>query len=113
MKVSKRELQRIIREEKVRLRREEKRSASRKTSSISGDAGKKTRANRLRRLKEQSTRRPLQEGLTQEENLANAITEYVNALADQLGEDPLDLKPDVMGQVDAWFEGEAAMEYNQ
>jgi len=52
MKVSKRELQRIIREEKVRLRREDKRSASRKTGSISGAAGKKSRANRLRRLKE-------------------------------------------------------------
>ena len=53
MKVSKRELQRIIREEKVRLRREDTLSASRKTGSISGGAGKKSRANRLRRLKEQ------------------------------------------------------------
>jgi hypothetical protein len=55
MKVSKRELQRIIREEKVRLRREDTLSASRNSGSISGDAGKKSRANRLRRLKEQVT----------------------------------------------------------
>ncbi len=53
MKVSKRGLQRIIREEKVRLRREETLSASRKTGSISGGSGKKSRANRLRRLNEQ------------------------------------------------------------
>jgi len=53
VKVSKRELQRIIREEKVRLRREETLSASRKSGSISGNAGKKSRSNRLRRLKEQ------------------------------------------------------------
>ena len=52
MKVSKRELQRIIREEKVRLRREDTLSASRKTGSISGGAGEKNRVNRLRRLKE-------------------------------------------------------------
>jgi hypothetical protein len=48
MKVSNRELRRIIREEKVRLRRED----TSETRSISGDAGKKSRANRLRRLKE-------------------------------------------------------------
>jgi hypothetical protein len=56
MKVSKLELQRIIREEKVRLRREDTlsaSSASRKTGSISGGAGRKSRANRLRRLKEE------------------------------------------------------------
>lgn len=55
MKVSRTELQRIIRKEKVRLRREGVRSASRKTGSISGGAGKKSRANRLRRFDEQST----------------------------------------------------------
>jgi len=48
MKVSNRELRRIIREEKVRLHRED----TSKTTSISGQAGKKSRANRLRRLKE-------------------------------------------------------------
>ena len=67
----------------------------------------------LRRIIKEEKRKVLREGLTREENLYNAITEYVNALAEQLGEDPLALKPDVMGQVDAWFEGEAAMEYNQ
>lgn len=55
MKVSRTELQRIIRKEKVRLRREGVRSASRKTGSISGGAGKKSHANRLRRFDEQST----------------------------------------------------------
>jgi len=52
MKVSRQELRRIIREEKVRLRREDVRSASRKTKWVAGDAGEKSRANRLRRLKE-------------------------------------------------------------
>ena len=52
MKVSKLDLQRLIREEKVRLRREDTSSASRKTGSISGNAGKKARANRLRRFNE-------------------------------------------------------------
>lgn len=58
MKVSRKELQRIIREEKARLRREDTRSASRKTKWVSGDAGKKSRANRLRRLDEQPTQYP-------------------------------------------------------
>ena len=58
MKVSRKELQRIIREEKARLRREDVRSASRKTKWVSGDAGKKSRANRLRRLDEQPTQYP-------------------------------------------------------
>ena len=62
MKISKRELRRIIREEKVRLRREDSSSASRNSGSISGDAGRKSRANRLRRLKEQSAPRPQREG---------------------------------------------------
>jgi len=65
----------------------------------------------LRRVIREEKQKLLREGLTQEENLADAITEYVNALAEQLGEDPLDLKPDVMGQVDAWFEAEAEMDY--
>ena len=58
MKISRTELQRIIREEKARLRREDERSASRKTNRVSGDAGKKSRANRLRRLDEQPTQYP-------------------------------------------------------
>ncbi len=55
MKISREKLQRIIREEKARRRREDVRSASRKTKWVSGEAGKKSRANRLRRLDEQST----------------------------------------------------------
>ena len=55
MKISRKELQRVIREEKARLRREDTRSASRKTKWVSGDAGKKSRANRLRRFDEQSS----------------------------------------------------------
>ena len=58
MKISRKELQRVIREEKARLRREDTRSASRKTKWVSGDAGKKSRANRLRRLDEQPTQYP-------------------------------------------------------
>ena len=58
MKISRKELQRLIREEKARLRREDVRSASRKTKWVSGDAGKKSRANRLRRLDEQPTQYP-------------------------------------------------------
>ena len=76
MKVSKRELQRIIREEKVRLRREDTLSASRKTGSISGDAGKKSRANRLRRLNEYSMDPQGAEDIVME-----ALEEYINALA--------------------------------
>ena len=57
MKISRKELQRVIREEKAR-RREDTRSASRKTKWVSGDAGKKSRANRLRRLDEQPTQYP-------------------------------------------------------
>jgi hypothetical protein len=53
VKITKQKLQRIIREEKVRLRNEGSLSASRKRGSISGGAGRKSRANRLRRLKEQ------------------------------------------------------------
>ena len=52
MKITRKQLRRIIREEKARLRREDLRSESRKTGSLSGEAGKKTRANRLRRFDE-------------------------------------------------------------
>ena len=76
MKVSKRELQRIIREEKVRLRREDTLSASRKTGSISGDAGKKSRANRLRRLNEDSM-----DPQGAEDIVMGALEEYIDALA--------------------------------
>ena len=52
MKITRKQLRRIIREEKARLRREDLRSESRKTGSLSGEAGKKSRANRLRRFDE-------------------------------------------------------------
>ena len=48
----------------------------------------------------------LSEGLSQEENLDNAITAYVNDLADQRGVDRLELKADVLNFVDGWFEYE-------
>jgi len=56
VKITKQKLQRIIREEKVRLRNEGTPYASRKRGSISGGAGRKSRANRLRRLKEEKTK---------------------------------------------------------
>ena len=52
MRLTRKQLQRIIREAEVRLRREDLSSASRKTKCASGDAGKKSRANRLRRFDE-------------------------------------------------------------
>ena len=52
MRLTRKELRRIIREAEVRLRREDLSSASRKTKCVSGEAGKKSRANRLRRFDE-------------------------------------------------------------
>jgi len=65
----------------------------------------------LKRIIKEEKRKVLREGLTEEENLDTAISEYVNALADQLGVDPLELKPDVLGFVEGWFEHEATAEY--
>ena len=62
----------------------------------------------LRRIINEEKRKILREGLTQEEALATAIQDYVIALQDQMDWDELeDFKPDVMGQVEAWFEGQA------
>ena len=62
----------------------------------------------LRRVIREEKRKILREGLTQEENLANAIQDYVIALSDYIDHDDIeDFKPDVMGQVDAWFENQA------
>ena len=52
MRLTRKQLRRIIREAEVRLRREDLLSASRKTKCVSGEAGKKSRANRLRRFDE-------------------------------------------------------------
>ena len=52
MRLTRKQLRRIIREAEVRLRREDLSSASRKTKCVSGEAGKKSRANRLRRFDE-------------------------------------------------------------
>jgi len=52
VRLTRKQLRRIIREAEVRLRREDLSSASRKTKCVSGEAGKKSRANRLRRFDE-------------------------------------------------------------
>ena len=67
----------------------------------------------LKRIIKEEKRKILREGLTQEENLAIAIQDYVMALQDQMDWDELeDFKPDVMGQVEAWFEGQAIADEN-
>ena len=58
----------------------------------------------LRRIIKEEKAKILKEGLAQEENLDNAITEYVNDLAEQRGVDPQELKPDVLSFVEGWFE---------
>jgi len=107
MKLTREQLQRIIREEKVRLRREDLRSASRKTGSISGEAGKKSRANRLRRFDEQSTPAA---GMTGDEiqPAIDAIEEILNGLYDDGLENPqlIKLLEDIIGDINAGFVGE-------
>ena len=67
----------------------------------------------LRRIIKEEKRKILREGLTQEENLAIAIQDYVMALQDQMDFDSIeDFLPDVMGQVEAWFEAQAIAEEN-
>ncbi len=107
MKISRTELQRIIREEKVRLRREDLRSASRKTGSISGDAGRKTRANRLRRFDEQSTPAAGMTGMEIQPSI-DAIEEILNGLYDDGLENPdlIKLLEDIIGDINAGFIGE-------
>jgi len=65
----------------------------------------------LRKIIKEEKAKLLREGLAQEENLDNAITEYVNDLAEQRGVDPLELKADVLSFVEGWFEHEATAEY--
>ena len=67
----------------------------------------------LRRIIKEEKRKLLREGLTQEENLYMAIQDYVIALQDQMDWDELeDFKPDVIGQVEGWFEAQAIAEEN-
>ena len=67
----------------------------------------------LRQIIKEEKRKVLREGLTQEENLAIAIQDYVMALQDQMDFDSVeDFLPDVMGQVEAWFEGQAIADEN-
>ena len=62
----------------------------------------------LRRIIKEEKRKILREGITQEENLAIAIQDYVLALQDQLDFDSVqDFLPDVMGQVEDWFKNQA------
>ena len=107
MKVSRKELQRIIREEKARLRREDLRSASRKTKWVSGDAGKKSRANRLRRFDEQSTPPAGMTGMEIEPAI-DAIEDILNGLYDDGLEnaDLIKLLEDIIKNIKAGFVGE-------
>ena len=62
----------------------------------------------LRRIIKEEKRKILREGITQEENLAMAIQDYVIALQDQMDFDSVqDFLPDVMGQVEDWFKNQA------
>ena len=107
MKISRTELQRIIREEKARLRREDVRSASRKTGSISGGAGKKSRANRLRRFNEQSTPVAGMTGMEIQPSI-DAIEEILNGLNDDglTNADLIRLLEEIIGNIEAGFVGE-------
>lgn len=65
----------------------------------------------LRRIIKEEKRKILREGITQEENLATAIQDYVIALQDYMDFDSVqDFLPDVMGQVEDWFEEQARAE---
>jgi len=65
----------------------------------------------LRRIIKEEKRKVLREGITQEENLAMAIQDYVIALQDQMDFDSVqDFLPDVIGQVEDWFKNEAIAE---
>ena len=99
MKITRRQLQRIIREEKARLRREDLSSASRKTKCASGEAGKKSRANRLRRFDERYslqekrmapevlkivTRAIAKGPMTHQELLAHVLDEFPNTSDEEI-----------------------------
>ena len=107
MKISRQELQRVIREEKARLRREDVRSASRKTKWVSGDAGKKSRANRLRRFDEQSTPAAGMTGMEIQPAI-DAIEDILNGLNDDglTNADLIRLLEDIIGSIEAGFVGE-------
>ena len=107
MKISRKELQRIIREEKARLRREDMRSASRKTTWVSGDAGKKSRVNRLRRLDEQSTEYTGNEHLIIEP-ASEKIEEILNDLYDNGIQNPelIALLQQIIKDIERGFVGE-------
>ncbi len=65
----------------------------------------------LRQIIKEEKRKVLREGITQEENLAMAIQDYVIALQDQMDFDSVqDFLPDVIGQVKDWFANEAIAE---
>ena len=107
MKITKQKLQRIIREEKARLRNEGTSYASRKTGSNSGGAGRKSRANRLRRLKEQSIPPAGMTGMEIQPSI-DAIEEILNGLYDDGLENPQLIKmlEDIIGSINAGFVGE-------
>jgi len=107
VKISRALLQRIIREEKVRLRREDLRSASRNSGSISGAAGKKSRANRLRRFDEQSTPAAGMTGM-EIQPAVDAIEEILNGLNDDglTNADLIRLLEEIIGNIEAGFVGE-------
>tara|TARA_B100000519_G_scaffold160411_1_gene142272 strand:- start:213 stop:542 length:330 start_codon:yes stop_codon:yes gene_type:complete len=107
MKISRQELQRVIREEKARLRREDVRSASRKTKWVSGDAGKKSRANRLRRFDEQSTPAAGMTGMEIQPAI-DAIEDILNGLNDDglTNADLIRLLEDIIGSIEDGFVGE-------
>ena len=61
----------------------------------------------LRRIIKEEKHKILREGLTQEEALATAIQDYVISLSDYIDHDDIEeFKPEVVGQVNAWFEGQ-------
>ena len=113
MKITRKQLRRIIREEKARLRREDLRSESRKTGSLSGEAGKKSRANRLRRFDESdlherrmatdvlrivSRALNAQGPLTHQQLLANVLSDMPNASDEEIDKhiDDLEASGDII-----------------
>ena len=107
MRLTRKQLQRIIREEKVRLRREDLPSASRKTKCVSGEAGKKSRANRLRRFNEQSTPAAGMTGMEIQPAI-DAIEDILNGLYDDGLEnsDLIKLLEDIIKSIEDGFVGE-------
>ena len=113
MRLTRKELRRIIREAEVRLRREDLSSASRKTKCVSGEAGKKSRANRLRRFDESdlherrmatdvlrivSRALNTQGPLTHQQLLANVLSDMPNASDEEIDKhiDDLEASGDII-----------------